>query len=190
MSILELPTPFLTADLDAVERNIERMQRYCDDHGLALRPHVKTHKLPLIAGFQVGAGARGITCQKLGEAELMADAGFDDILITFPLVGTGKAERLAELAADCRVAVGADSDAVARTLSRALEERGGEIDFLVDCDTGYGRTGVQTPAEAADLAEVVDRLPGLRLAGLMTHPSPPEGGPWGPRGPWGLRRRN
>ena len=132
---------------------------------------MKTHKLPRIARLQLDAGARGLTCQKLGEAELMADAGFDDILITFPLIGTGKAERLAELAARANVTVGADSAAVARGLSRALEERGTEIGFLVDCDTGFARTGVQSPAEAADLAELVERLPGLRFAGLMTHPA-------------------
>ena len=120
MSILELETPFPTVDLDAVDRNIARMQAYCDEHGLALRPHVKTHKLPRMARLQLGAGARGITCQKLGEAEVMADAGFDDILITFPLIGTGKAERLAELAARANVTVAADSAAVARGLSRAL----------------------------------------------------------------------
>jgi D-serine deaminase-like pyridoxal phosphate-dependent protein len=153
------------------------MQAYCDEHGLALRPHVKTHKLPRIARLQLDAGARGLTCQKLGEAELMADAGFDDILITFPLIGTGKAERLAELAARANVTVGADSADVAVSLSHALEQRGAEIGFLVDCDTGFARTGVQSPAEAASLADLVDRLPGLRLAGLMTHPATAASGP-------------
>jgi D-serine deaminase-like pyridoxal phosphate-dependent protein len=177
LSILELETPFPTVDLDAVDRNVARMQAYCDEHGLALRPHVKTHKLPRIARLQLDAGARGLTCQKLGEAELMADAGFDDILITFPLIGTGKAERLAELAARANVTVGADSADVAVSLSHALEQRGAEIGFLVDCDTGFARTGVQSPAEAASLADLVDRLPGLRLAGLMTHPATAESGP-------------
>ena len=127
MSILELQTPFPTVDLDAVDRNVARMQAYCDEHGLALRPHVKTHKLPRIARLQLDAGARGITCQKLGEAELMADAGFDDILITFPLIGTGKAERLAALAARANVTVGADSAVVARgPLARARAARRGD----------------------------------------------------------------
>ncbi len=107
----------------------------------------------------------------------MADAGFDDILITFPLIGTGKAERLAELAARANVTVGADSAAVAHGLSRALEERETEIGFLVDCDTGFARTGVQSAAEVADLAELVERLPALRFAGLMTHPATAESGP-------------
>ena len=82
MEIAELDTPIATVDLDAVERNIARMQGYCDEHGLAFRPHIKSHKLPAIAHMQVRAGAVGITCQKIGEAEVMAEAGlsFDQIL--------------------------------------------------------------------------------------------------------------
>ena len=97
MQLAALDTPVLTADLDAVERNIAGMQAYSDEHGLALRPHIKTHKLPELARLQLDAGACGITCQKLGEAEVMADAGIDDILISFPLLGDAKAERLAAL---------------------------------------------------------------------------------------------
>ena len=178
MTILDLPTPFLTVDLDAVDRNIERMQRYCDKHEIALRPHVKTHKMPLIAHRQLGAGARGIACQKLGEAEVMADHGLDDILITFPLVGGEKVERFAALAARVRVAVAADSEVAANGLSAALAARGCSAGFLVECDTGFGRTGVQSPTEAADLAERVVELPGLEFEGLMTHPALPESGPW------------
>jgi D-serine deaminase-like pyridoxal phosphate-dependent protein len=178
MRIDELETPALTIDLDRVERNISSLQRYCDEHGLAFRPHVKTHKLPQVARLQVDAGAVGITCQKLGEAEVMADAGFDDILITYPLVGRPKAERLAALAARARMRVVGDSAAVAEGLSAVLAENGGTVGFLVECDTGFGRTGVQSPEAAADLAERVQALPGLRFEGLMTYPSPPETGPW------------
>jgi D-serine deaminase-like pyridoxal phosphate-dependent protein len=178
MRLRDLPTPFLTIDLDAVDRNIVRMQRYCDSHGLALRPHVKTHKMPRIAELQARAGARGITCQKLGEAERMSEHGFNDILITFPLVGTGKAERLAELARQIQVTIGADSAIAARGLSSALAASGATAGFLVDCDTGMGRTGVQSPAEAAELAELVAALPNLRFAGLMTHPAAAASGDW------------
>jgi D-serine deaminase-like pyridoxal phosphate-dependent protein len=175
----ELDTPFLTVDLDAVERNIGTMQRYADEHGIALRPHIKTHKLPLIAESQLAAGAVGLTCQKLGEAELLADhACGDDLLITFPLIGGRKGERFAELAGRVRVAVGADSEAVARFLSAALEARDASAGFLVDCDTGYARTGVQRPGDAADLAQLVEALPGLEFRGLMTHPTQPASGPW------------
>jgi D-serine deaminase-like pyridoxal phosphate-dependent protein len=169
--VASLDTPVATVDLDAVERNIARMQGYCDEHGLAFRPHIKTHKLPAIAHLQVRAGAVGITCQKLGEAEVMEAAGLDDILLTFPLVGAAKAERLAALAGEAKVAVVGDSAAVAQGLSPALADAGAEVGFLVEVDTGFARTGVQTADAAADLAALADSLPGLRFDGLMTYPT-------------------
>ena len=117
VDVASLDTPVATVDLDAVERNIARMQGYCDEHGLAFRPHIKTHKLPAIAHMQLRAGAVGITCQKLGEAEVMEAAGIRDILLSFPLVGPAKAERLAAFASEAEIAVSADSSAVAHGLS-------------------------------------------------------------------------
>ena len=117
--LAQLETPFLTSDLDAVERNIARAQEYCDSHGLALRPHVKTHKQARIARMQLDAGAVGITCQKLGEAEVMADAGVEDILVTFPVLGETKVERLAALARLCRMSIAADSPAAAVPVLRS-----------------------------------------------------------------------
>src|SRR4051794_5574565 len=152
------------------------MQAYCDAHGLACRPHVKTHKLPLLAHEQVRAGAVGVTCQKLDEAFAMADAGIQDILIAYPLLGPLKAERLADLAGRCTVSVAADSAEVARGLGAALSGRGREVGFLVECDTGLGRTGVATPDAALELARVVAAVDGLRLAGLMTYPTSPATG--------------
>jgi D-serine deaminase-like pyridoxal phosphate-dependent protein len=178
MQVQELDTPALTVDLDRVERNIASLQRYCDEHGLAFRPHTKTHKLPQIARLQLDAGAVGITCQKLGEAEVMADAGFDDIMVTYPLVGRQKAERLAALAERARMSVVGDSAAVAEGLANVLGAGDVTVDFLVECDTGFGRTGVQSPDEAGGLAERVAASSGLRFAGLMTYPSRPESGPW------------
>ena len=178
MRLSDLETPVLTADLDAIERNVSRMQAYCDEHGVALRPHIKTHKLPELARLQLEAGAVGITCQKLGEAEVMADAGIEDILLSFPLVGEAKAERLATLAGRVKMTVVGDSAVVAEGLSAVLARHGVEADFLVECDTGLGRTGVQSPEEAAALAALVHGLEGLRFAGLMTYPSLPETGPW------------
>jgi D-serine deaminase-like pyridoxal phosphate-dependent protein len=178
LSLDALDTPVATVDLDAVERNIARMQGYCDEHGLAFRPHIKTHKLPAIAHMQVEAGAVGITCQKLGEAEVMESAGMRDILMTYPLVGSAKAERLAALAAEVVVAVAADSERVARDISSAAAAAGVEVGFLVECDTGFHRTGVQSPADAAALAELVESLPGLRFDGLMTYPTAPESSAW------------
>jgi D-serine deaminase-like pyridoxal phosphate-dependent protein len=177
MRVTELDTPVATVDLDAVERNIVRMQGYCDEHGLAFRPHIKTHKLPAIAHMQVRAGAVGITCQKLGEAEVMLAAGIGDILLSFPLVGPGKAERLAALASEGELSVAADSAAVAKSLSAALAGAGEEVGFLVELDGVFERTGVQSSEEAAELAELVDRLPGLRFDGLMAYPTTEETGP-------------
>src|SRR5207344_2275125 len=101
----EYGTPAAVIDMDRVERNIARIQAACDAAGVANRPHIKTHKSPMIANMQIKAGAKGITCQKLGEAEVMADAGIDDILLSFPLVGEAKAERLAALAERVKMTV-------------------------------------------------------------------------------------
>ena len=177
MDVASLDTPVATIDLDAVERNIGRMQGYCVQHSLAFRPHIKTHKLPAIAHMQLRAGAVGITCQKLGEAEVMEAAGVRDILLTFPLVGTAKAERLAALAGEATISVVGDSEEVARGLSPALARAGVEVGFLVEVDTGFARTGVQTPQAAAELAQIVESLPGLRFDGLMTYPTLPGTGP-------------
>ncbi len=176
MELAFLDTPVATVDLDAVERNIARMQAYCDEHGLAFRPHIKTHKLPAVAHMQLRAGAVGITCQKLGEAEVMTEAGVRDVLLTFPLVGAAKAERLAALAGEAEVAVVGDSTAVVCGLSPVLAAAGVEVGFLVEVDTGFGRTGVQTPEDAAELAALADSLPGLRFDGLMTYPTLPDTG--------------
>src|SRR5947208_451871 len=91
----EYGTPCAVIDMDRVERNIARIQTACDTAGVANRPHIKTHKSPLLAQMQVAAGAKGITCQKLGEAEVMAEAGIDDILISYNLIGDEKMARLA-----------------------------------------------------------------------------------------------
>ena len=107
MDIYELETPCVLIDLDRMERNIERVQTLCDESGVALRPHIKTHKIPEIARMQLDAGAVGIACQKVSEAEVFAQAGFDDILIPYNILGASKAARFARSRAvqphdDCR----------------------------------------------------------------------------------------
>jgi D-serine deaminase-like pyridoxal phosphate-dependent protein len=173
----EVDTPALTVDLDRVDRNIAALQGYCDQHGIAFRPHVKTHKLPQLAHRQLEAGASGIACQKLGEAEVMIDAGLLDVLVTFPILGREKLKRLATLAGRARIGVIGDSTTVIEGVSAALSAEGVEAEFLVDCDTGLGRTGVQTAEEAADLAALAAGLPGLRFAGLLTYPTTSDTGP-------------
>ena len=178
MLIPELDTPFVTIDLGRVERNIARMQDYCSDHGLRLRPHVKTHKIPSIAYLQIQAGAVGIACQKLGEAEVMADAGISDIMLCYPIIGGTKAWRLAALADRVHITSIVDSEPGARGIAQAAKAQGTEIDVMVDCDTGFRRTGVQTPRAAASLARLVHCLPGLRFAGLLTYPTLPGTAEW------------
>lgn len=171
MRIDELDTPVPVVDLDIVEHNLAKMQAYCDSHGLALRPHIKTHKIPAFAHRQVELGAKGITCQKLGEAEVMIDAGLDDVLISYPLVGTAKADRLAALSRRARLRVAVDSALAVETVAAAARASNVPIGVLVEFDSGNARTGVVSVQEALDLAIRIEKSPGLRFDGLMTYPS-------------------
>jgi len=175
--IEDLETPVVTVDLDVMAGNIRKMQAYCDEHGLKFRPHVKTHKIPKIAAMQLEAGARGITCQKLGEAEIFAEAGCDDIFIPYNLLGAPKLKRLMALTHLARMSVAADSATTVQGLSDAAAAAGREVSVLIECDTGAGRTGVQTPEQALELARLIDRSPGLRFGGLMVFPTQPESTP-------------
>lgn len=165
----DLDTPAVIVDLDAVERNLARAQDYCRSQGLALRPHIKTHKIPELARRQIELGAVGITCQKLGEAEVMADAGIDDILLTYNIVGRQKLDRLVALARRARLSLVFDSREAAEGVSAAVAAAGMRLEALVECDTGMGRCGTQSPADTAALAAELARLPGLRFRGLMTY---------------------
>ena len=171
--VSELDTPAVTVDLDIVEANIRRAQDLLASHGVANRPHIKTHKIPALAKLQMEAGAVGITCQKLGEVEVFADAGAaDDILLTYNVLGEAKTERLANLIKRLRrMAVVLDNETVARGLSEAGVRHDVDIRFLIECDTGYGRNGVQTPQAALDLAREVMRMPRMQFEGLMTFPT-------------------
>lgn len=168
----DLETPAVLIDLDRVNRNIGRFQGYCAEHGLQARPHIKTHKLPWLAHEQVRHGAVGITCQKLGEAEVMAAAGLIDIFLPYNLIGREKVARAVALARRVRLSLTTDDAIVADDLSAAFDADGQLIDLLVECDTGMGRCGVQTPDEALSLARHIAGLPALRFAGLMTYPAP------------------
>jgi D-serine deaminase-like pyridoxal phosphate-dependent protein len=163
-----IDTPAAVVDLDRLERNLARWQSYCDDAGLRSRPHVKTHKCVEIARMQVELGARGITCQKLGEAEVMVDAGFDDVLIPYNLLGDEKLRRLTTMLERAHVSVTVDDAALLPGLARAARDAGRELRVLVECDTGLGRAGVQTPEAAVALAREIDEP--LRFAGLLTYP--------------------
>ncbi len=164
-------TPCAVIDMDKVERNIARVQAACEAAGLANRPHIKTHKSPVLAKMQIDAGARGITCQKLGEAEIMADAGIDDILISYNLIGDEKMARLAALQAKANMTVAADNEVVIAGLPKAAELSGRPLSVVVECDTGRKRAGVETPAEAIALARQIASHKGLNFAGFMLYPT-------------------
>jgi D-serine deaminase-like pyridoxal phosphate-dependent protein len=157
--------------MDRVERNIARVQAACDAAGVANRPHIKTHKSPMIAKLQIAAGARGITCQKLGEAEVMAEAGIDDILISYNLLGEEKMARLGALQARANMTVAADNPTVVAGLPQAAKISGQPLSVVVECDTGRKRAGVETPAEAIALARSIAASEGLRFAGFMLYPT-------------------
>lgn len=167
----EFGTPAIVVDMDRVERNIARIQRACDAAGLANRPHIKTHKSPLLAKLQVAAGAKGITCQKIGEAEVMVEGGLDDILISYNLLGEEKMNRLGALAERARITVAADNAVVVADLPKAAERSGRPLAVVVECDTGRKRAGVETPAEAIALARQIATSPQLEFAGLLMYPT-------------------
>jgi D-serine deaminase-like pyridoxal phosphate-dependent protein len=171
MQLDDLETPVPVVDVDRLEQNIARLQTYLDEHKIANRPHIKTHKIPAIAKRQMDAGAVGITCQKVSEAELMADAGFDNIFLPYNIIGAKKLQRLTALAARVQLSLTADSAFTVTGLSDAAQQAGLSLNVLVECDTGAYRCGVQSPAEAAELARLIDKLPNLHFGGLMTYPT-------------------
>ena len=170
MRIEELDTPALTVDLDVMERNLRSLSDYSRKHGLKLRPHTKTHKIPAIAKMQIASGCSGITVAKVGEAEVMANAGLEDILIAYPVVGLSKCERLTKLAQRKTITVSLDSIEVARGISEAATRAGSTVSILVEFDVGMRRCGVQTVQAWLNVAQAVDKLSGVRLAGLMFYP--------------------
>jgi D-serine deaminase-like pyridoxal phosphate-dependent protein len=164
-------TPMPVIDENRLAANITRAQEYMTGHGLRFRPHIKTHKIPAVARQQLDAGATGINCQKLTEAEVFADAGFDDILITYNLLGGIRLHRLAALNARVsRLQVVADSAVTVEGLAAAFTPDR-PLTVLVECDTGAGRCGVQSPQEAYALARQIAASPGLRFGGLLTYPA-------------------
>ncbi|MGJ4939731.1 D-TA family PLP-dependent enzyme [Bradyrhizobium sp. HKCCYLS1011] len=167
----EYGTPCAVIDMDKVERNIARVQALCEASGVANRPHIKTHKSPVLAKLQIAAGAKGITCQKIGEAEIMADAGIDNILISYNLIGEEKMGRLAALQAKADMTVAADNPTVIAGLPQAAKQSGRRLSVVVECDTGRKRAGVETPAEAIALAKQISASEGLRFAGFMLYPT-------------------
>ncbi len=163
-------TPCAVIDLDIVERNIERVQNICEDAAVANRPHIKTHKSPILANMQINAGARGITCQKLGEAQVMADAGITDIIVATNLLGAARSGRLSALQRRLPLKVCADNPVSLTLYAEAAHQADRVLDVLIECDTGQKRAGVETPGEALALARTIQQDPWLDFAGLLFYP--------------------
>jgi D-serine deaminase-like pyridoxal phosphate-dependent protein len=167
MPVEELDTPCLLIDLKKTEANIQTWQQAIGAYGVALRPHVKTHKVPELAQMQLQAGAGGITVAKVAEAEVFAANGCKDIFIAYPVIGAEKWRRAAELARDALITVGIDSAVGARGLSEAAAAAGVTIRVRVEVDLGLNRSGVQ-PTQVEELCKLVLSLPGLELDGIFT----------------------
>jgi D-serine deaminase-like pyridoxal phosphate-dependent protein len=159
-------TPYLLIDGTQLERNILRMANVARENGIALRPHVKTHKIPRIAREQLEAGAAGITVAKLSEAEVMADGGIEDIFIAYPLVTEAKIRQAVRLGDWVRLIVGVDSLEGARRLSEAAE--GPNLEVRLEVDTGLRRTGIPRD-EAVGLAGEIESMGNLDLTGIYTY---------------------
>ncbi|RWK43178.1 D-TA family PLP-dependent enzyme [Mesorhizobium sp.] len=171
LTIDDLDTPAILIDVDRAEANIARAQAHADRHGLKLRPHIKTHKLPYWAKKQIAAGAVGITCQKIGEAEVMADAGLTDIFLPYNILARAKLGRLKALHGRVTLSVTSDSMETLKGLDATFADPGQPLKVLVECDTGMGRCGVQSASEAVALAKEIDKAKGLAFGGLMTYPA-------------------
>lgn len=172
MNVNDLETPSVLIDLDVMTQNIEQMQQRCTSLGLAFRPHIKTHKIPAIARMQLEAGAVGIACQKVTEAEIFVDAGINDIQIPYNVVGPKKTARLADLSIYNRIMVSADHPVVIAGLADAAKAAGITIRVMVDLVTDIQRTGAPVE-EVVELAKKIDADENLHFAGLLVYPSNP-----------------
>jgi D-serine deaminase-like pyridoxal phosphate-dependent protein len=167
--LLPIDTPALLIDLDIVDRNLERMQEKANNYGVALRPHIKTHKIPELAQLQMRLGAHGITAAKVAEAEVMAAAGMKNIFVANQIVTKEKLHRLAALSKKTSISIGLDSVAAAGKLSDVFAASGLTIEYLIEINSGLNRCGVLPGKEAVELFQAVDTLPSLRFKGIFTH---------------------
>jgi len=169
MKIYDLDTPTLLVDLDILEQNIARMAKVAADGGKRLRPHTKTHKTPEIARMQLAAGAKGLTVAKLGEAEVYADSGLDDLFIANQIIGPIKIERLIDLTMRARVTAAVDSIEGAAQIADGAEKRSARVRIRIEVDTGLGRAGARSDAEVLSIARYAADRPGLEFEGIFTH---------------------
>ena len=165
--VTAIDTPALVVDLDAMQRNLERMARFARDHHVRLRPHAKMHKSAVIAKRQIEAGAVGVCVQKLSEAEALADGGVADIFISNEIIAPAKLARVADLARRTRLAIAVDSALGVERLAAALKSAGSKVEVFVEIDVGQGRCGVAPAAAGALAHQVVSQ--GLAFAGVQAY---------------------
>ncbi|QDU78532.1 D-threonine aldolase [Polystyrenella longa] len=163
----DLDTPCLTIDLDVLESNIGLMASFMKERGKEWRPHQKCHKTPAIAWKQIDAGAHGVTVAKVSEAEVFASAGIRNILIANMIVGQPKLQKLAVLCRENHIIVGCDHYVQAEMLSKVCVEYGVTCGVLVEVDIGLNRVGVRPGRDTVELARGIDKLPGIKLEGIM-----------------------
>ena len=168
--VSDLETPAVVVDLDVMERNLSRMAEYCRSQDLSLRPHTKSHKIPDLAKRQLSHGARGITVAKIGEAEVMLGSGITDILLAYPIIGKGKAEKLAGLATRANITVALDSLEAAQAISNEASAKNVRISVLLELDVGFKRCGIADEDEAVTLAQKIAGLTNVDFKGLMFYP--------------------
>ncbi|MFT5141424.1 MAG: D-serine deaminase-like pyridoxal phosphate-dependent protein [Rhodothermales bacterium] len=174
----ELPTPAVLVEKTRLEANIAGMQARADAQGVALRPHTKTHKSVRIAKLQREAGARGLTVAKLGEAEVLVDAGFSDVRLAYPLVSTDKLDRAQRLMERARISFCVDTIEAARLASSHFEHTSAQAQVMVEVDIGYGRCGVRWDVrDSIDFVTRLTEMPGLRVCGILTHAGHSYNGP-------------
>jgi len=163
-----LPTPQVLIDHTRAMNNITRVQALASAAGVRLRPHAKTHKSPIVARWQLDAGAAGICCAKVGEAEVFVGAGITDIRLPYP-VNPSNASRLLALMDRATISIIVDHPDVGRGWSDAMQRAGRTLDVLVKVDVGFHRCGIDPNADALGFIQTVASLPGLRLCGLLSH---------------------
>src|SRR3989449_2243263 len=168
MQLADLPTPQVLIDRARVMRNIDAAQQLADAAGVALRPHAKTHKSPIIARWQIERGAVGVCCAKVGEAEVLAAAGIDNIRLPYP-VNPVNASRLLALMDDATISIIVDHLDVARGWSDTMQRAGRTLDVLIKVDVGFHRCGIDPSGDALGFVQAIASMPGLRLRGLLSH---------------------
>lgn len=164
---LELGTPAVVVDLDRVERNIAEMSGAAAAHGVRLRPHIKSHKIPQLMRMQLDGGAIGVTCATLREVETMVDAGCPSVTLAYPLLSSDKVDRLLELRGRAGIRVTIDSVESAALLGNAAGAT--PLDVLLEVDTGHGRLGRPPGGPSIELGLEIARVPGVRLIGVSSH---------------------